>query len=362
MIKRIILLITTVALLTIISCKPDTEKINENKFPKSSIIPQKVSVEVLKIGGFAVQTISNGILKPSLSADLLFEVSGIIENIYFKNGQSVSKGEIIATLKNYRQQLDLKKAEEQLKATNTELSSLLLGFGGIQGDTNSVDNQLLQNLKTQSGYSMALLNLKSAQFDYESTFIKAPFNGTLARIEKQEQNQILSSEPFCTLLNNDFFIAHFTIIEQELTKVKLGQEVKIYPIAFDGFLVHGTVTEIDPLIDDNGLIKVKALIKKPNTKNKSSIVLLSGMNIRVIIEEKMPGQLFIPKSALVLRSGKEVVFTFSKNKAKWNYVETKGENSTSYLIGKGLNENDTIIIKGGLNLAHDAVVEISKQQ
>lgn len=359
--SKIILIIASLVLITIYSCKPDAQKTNEIEVPKSNILPQKVTVAVLQKGDFAIQTISNGILKSSLSADLFFETSGTIENIYFRNGQHVLKGDVIATLKKYRQQLNLEKAEEQVKATNTELSSLLLGFGGILGDTSSIDNLLLQNLKTQSGYSMALLNLKSAQFDYESTFIKAPFNGTLAGIEKQKQNQILNSEPFCTLLNNNKFIAHFTIIEQELARIKLGQKVKVYPIAFDNLLVQGTITEIDPLVDNNGLINIKAIIKNPNLKNKSSSFLLSGMNIKVIIEKKKPNQLFVPKSALVLRSGKEVVFTYSENKAKWNYVETISENSTSYLIGKGLNENDTIIIKGGLNLAHDAVVEITNQ-
>ena len=61
---------------------------------------------------------------------------------------------------------------------------------------------------------------------------------------------------------------------------------------------------------------------------------------------------------MVLRSGKKVIFTFSKGKAKWNYVETVAENAGSYLVSKGLNPGDTVITTGNLNLAHDAGVEL----
>jgi len=83
------------------------------------------------------------------------------------------------------------------------------------------------------------------------------------------------------------------------------------------------------------------------------------MNIKVVIEDMKPDQLFVPKSAIVLHSGKKVVFTCEGGLAKWNYVETGVENSGSYIITKGLNPGDTVITQGGLNLAHEAKVVIS---
>jgi hypothetical protein len=105
-------------------------------------------------------------------------------------------------------------------------------------------------------------------------------------------------------------------------------------------------------VDENGLVTVKALV--PNTRN----ALFEGMNVRVIIRKVVPGQLVVPKQAVVQRQGREVVFVLEDGLAKWNYVKTGRENSTSYTITEGLQAGMKVIISGNLNLAHDAEVEV----
>jgi hypothetical protein len=87
------------------------------------------------------------------------------------------------------------------------------------------------------------------------------------------------------------------------------------------------------------------------------------MNVRVSIHRSVGKQLVVPKGAVVLRSGKQVVFTLSGNKAYWNYVHTGLENADSYTITDGLKEGATIITSGNINLAHESPVKvISRQQ
>jgi Na+-driven multidrug efflux pump len=69
-------------------------------------------------------------------------------------------------------------------------------------------------------------------------------------------------------------------------------------------------------------------------------------------------QLVVPKSAVVLRSGKQVVFTLTEDKAYWNYVHTGLENADSYTIIDGLKEGDIVITSGNINLAHEAPVKV----
>ena len=95
--------------------------------------------------------------------------------------------------------------------------------------------------------------------------------------------------------------------------------------------------------------------------------LFSGMNVRVSVRRSLGQQLVIPKTAVVLRSGKQVVFTLQEGKAMWNYVHTGLENATEYVVSdksqkgieEGLLEGDTIIVTGNLNLAHEAAVKVS---
>ena len=90
------------------------------------------------------------------------------------------------------------------------------------------------------------------------------------------------------------------------------------------------------------------------------------MNVRVSVKRSLGQQLVIPKTAVVLRSGKQVVFTLQEGKAMWNYVHTGLENATEYVVSdksqkgieEGLSEGDTVIVTGNLNLAHEAEVNI----
>ncbi len=356
--NKIIQSVGLLAIIFVFSCSEQVSKTNESENNDVNAKPSPVSVQIIKPQTFALQTISNGLVEAKQLVELRFRTSGTLEKVNFANGEKIKKGDIIAKLESQQQQINLKKAEEAVKNAENELSSLLLGFGGKEDDTNSVNNSLLQNLKSQSGYTIALLNLKSAKLDLENTLLKAPFSGKIAEIKTQNYNFISGSDPFCTLISSNDFNVNFNIIEKELSKIHIGQQIKIIPTANDSILFNGKIIEINPVVDENGLIKIKA---KVDNKRNNKFDLVSGMNVKVIIENIIHNQLVIPKSALILRSGRQVVFTYNNGQAIWNYVSTGSENKTSYIVTKGLEENDTVIISGALNLAHEASVVIQNK-
>ena len=99
------------------------------------------------------------------------------------------------------------------------------------------------------------------------------------------------------------------------------------------------------------MVRVKASV----TAHKR---LFEGMNVRVSVQRSLGKQLVVPKSAVVLRSGKQVVFTLVNGKAYWNYVRTGLENADSYAIVEGLKVGDQVITTGNINLAHEAPVTV----
>lgn len=160
-----------------------------------------------------------------------------------------------------------------------------------------------------------------------------------------------TSKPFCTLIDRKSFEAKFSVMESELKDLQKGQTVRVFPFAFEGEYV-GKITQINPVIENNGLVKITARVTNNGGK------LLEGMNVRVLIQNKLPNQLVVPKSAVLLRQNKEVVFTHKDGTAIWHYVSTGQENSTSYTITDGLQAGDEVIIDGNLNLAHEAKVKV----
>jgi hypothetical protein len=123
--------------------------------------------------------------------------------------------------------------------------------------------------------------------------------------------------------------------------------------------LRATVSAINPVVDDQGLVRIHARIQ-PDDLRRHAACLLEGMNIRAVLEKRLPNQLVVPKSAVVLRSGKPVVFTYDEASglAKWNYVTVLYENDTHAAIGEGLKPGDLVIFEGNLNLDHDARVAV----
>ena len=120
----------------------------------------------------------------------------------------------------------------------------------------------------------------------------------------------------------------------------------------DVFVAHATV---DEQIRANGL-DVESVKAAVNDRGK----LFEGMNVRVSIHRSLEKQLVVPKGAVVLRSGKQVVFVLdsTKTKVNWAYVHTGLENADSYTIVDGLKEDDFVITSGNINLAHEAPVKV----
>ena len=123
------------------------------------------------------------------------------------------------------------------------------------------------------------------------------------------------------------------------------------PFAASEVKANGRITEINPWVDEHGMVQVKAAVEGTDR-------LFGGMNVQVSVHRSLGKQLVVPKEAVVLRSGKQVVFTLVDNKANWVYVHTGLENATSYTITDGLKAGDVVITSGNINLAHEAPVRL----
>lgn len=314
---------------------------------------------VLKRATFQHELVSNGKLRALKKSELRFDgVQGELRKIHFKNGDRVRKGQAIVEIDPFPYQQEVANARSTLQGAENDLADLMIQRGYVNGlaDTTRVAESLLRPLLIRAGYADAKRKLSSAIRNLENTVLKAPFDGTVANIVQKEFEQ-LGSEPLCVVIDESQFEVEFKILESEIGEVKLGHGVKVLPNFSDGKIYNGRITEINPVVDNFGLITVKAVVTNPGD-------LLEGMNVKVLIERSIPNKLIIPKSALLLRQNQEVIFVYKDGKALWVYVKTQDENSTSYAVeadadrGAELKEGDAIIISGNLNLAHESDVRV----
>jgi membrane fusion protein, multidrug efflux system len=336
---------------------------NETAIEKKTYIAEKNEVEtmVLKNESFQKELVSNGKIIAAQKNSVQFEVSDKLEHLYVKNGDNVRKGQLLASLNSFKYQQRLARAEIDLKKAKFQFEDMLVGRGIFTSKRDSIARDIYEMVASRSGYDAALLELKTAQHELKSTKLIAPFSGKVANIESRVYENVSVGKSFMTLIDDSVFEVEFYLIESEMKDVALNNSVQIVPFAL-GKTYNGHISSINPLIERNGTVLVKAVVKNDGK-------LTEGMNVKVRIEKEVKGQLVVPKSAVVLRDNQEVLFKVVDGKAYWTYVQTTLENSSFYAViahpdksSASLTPGDTVIVSGNLNLAHDSEVILKSQK
>jgi len=336
----------------ILSSCNNTASQTQTEESKTDITPKNIEVSsiIVEKGTFNRELICNGTLKPVKSAKIEFRLNENITNVFVKNGQAVTKGDTIAKLDNQQLLLDQQKAKFRFEKAKVELQDILLAYNHKTNDSSSVADKILHFAKIRSGYYDAEIYTKEVNLNLSKTTITAPFNGVISQLKAKENNSSNSYDYCCYVIDNSKMEVEFNVIENELEYIMNCKNISITSPVVNGEF-FGNITSINPWVDQNGMIKITALI---NNKNNT---LLEGMNVDIKIMQMFTNKIIVPKEAVVKRQNRDVIFTLKDDSiTKWNYVKTDMENSNSYVITEGITESDTIIIQNNQNLGHNIVV------
>jgi len=317
--------------------------------------PTEVETMVLAPTVFQKELNANGKLAAVQKADLKFQVQGIIRALYVREGQSVESGQLLGILDDAEIASALRQNELDHKKAVLEYEDHLLRLGHRLEDTAALDPAVKDIARLRSGLSSAQIALARAEQQLAGTKLTAPFAGKIANLKAKPHNPASAYDFICTLLQDRELTVEFKVLEQELPFVRNSSTVSVSPFSMPGKRYTGRITAINPLIDNAGMVSVKAGIRHDGQ-------LLEGMGVRVSVRQEVRDLLCVPKEAVLERQDRKVVFTLREDSlAHWNYVEIADENGTHYAIRSGLEAGDEVIHRGNFNLAHDKKVVRSKQ-
>ncbi len=342
------------------SSKGTEQSQTENVETKLETTPNEVKVMTLKRKGFELQLVSNGKVSPTEFADLTFGTEEVVSKVYVKNGDRVVKGQKLAELDCFKLKNSLEQAKTALEQAELDLKDVLIGQGYSPSEMKKVPADVMKLAGLKSGYEQSKARYELAKYDLEHAVLVAPFSGVVANLFDKEHNVPSVGKPFCRIINNGTMEVDFNVLESELPLLKNGDRVTVTSYAAADKVFHGKIVSINPMVDELAMVRVKARIEG------SPSSLFDGMNVKVSVFRSVNNALVVPKTAVVLRSGKQVVFTLKKGKAYWNYVHTALENKDEYALTEDgedvLSEGDTVIVDGNLNLAHETPVTVVNKQ
>lgn len=242
---------------------------------------QTAAVEVVEQptdkGGPNTNLTGSGKVKAANYADLYFRSQEQIAHIYVKNGAKVSKGQKLADLEMYTLQSNLRQAEIGVEQAHLELQDILIGQGYAPDKLDDVPADMMKLAKVKSGYEQAMLQKEKALREIENATLVAPFDGVIANLTAKPHHMAGGSQPFCRIIQTIHMEVEFQVLESELHLVKIGQKVEVVPLASTVSIQTGEIFELNPIVDEKGMIQVKARVK-------GNVGLMEGMNVIVRIE------------------------------------------------------------------------------
>ena len=258
--------------------KPQQTAIQQEPIPvveASQPVAEEVSIPVESQA--LVHSLSgSGKVKAANYTDLHFRSQEQIAHVYVKNGARVSKGQKLADLDLYTFQSNLRQSEIGLEQAYLELQDILIGQGYDPDKLDAVPADMMKLARVKSGYEQAELQKEKALREIENATLVAPFDGVVANLTAQPYHMVGGSEPFCRIIQTNNMEVEFQVLENELHLVKMGQKVEIVPQASTIGALQGEICNMNPLVDEKGLIQVRARVK-------GNAGLMEGMNVSVQI-------------------------------------------------------------------------------
>ena len=341
----------------IIACNPQNEQTemmgNISAGQEENFLQNKVTVYTTVSTDFEQQIVTNGKLEARTMISLKFPSNEKIMRITVKNGQIVHKNEVLAELDKVTLQRKLLRGKEAYERATIALDDKLIDHGYRLADSAKVPANLLKMAKIKSNYVSSWLDLEEIKQELEQSVIVAPVDGTIADMTAKPGNYPeVYSYKFATLVANSEMLVNFTLLESDISYIREGMSVVIHTYGEKTTTVNGRLYTINPLVDKDGLINAQAVVSNKNN------ILLSGMNVKVSIINKIPDKITIPKDAVLQKQDGKVVFIIENGVARWNYVETGPTNEKSVVITSGLKPGQKVITSNPELLTNGASISV----
>jgi membrane fusion protein, multidrug efflux system len=340
------------------SCDNKTGNLNTGKddsliavsYDQKSI---KVKTSIAAFKPFDRIIYSNGKANAKNMAEIRFGMDEMIVKIFIQNGQKVFPGQLLAKLDDRSLLRKLAKIQEAVNKSLIELDDRLIDYGFRIKDTAVIPKDILKMAKIKSNYTNALFDYNDVKYEIERTNITAPVGGIVANVDAKINNYSSNYKRLCNIIDLNEMQVNFMLLENEVSSLRAGTPVDIKKYD-NNSIYHGTISTINPVIDEDGMVLVTATIIN-NTG-----LLLGGQQVNVIVKQNISMQLVVPKGAVLVRDNRKVVFTVIDKMASWNYVQTGAENNEYIIIEEGLKPGEVVIISNNVTLVNSSPVEIIK--
>eukprot|EP00744_Colponema_vietnamica_P021420 GILI01030600.1.p1 GENE.GILI01030600.1~~GILI01030600.1.p1 ORF type:complete len:356 (-),score=17.10 GILI01030600.1:70-1137(-) len=354
--KRVIIIIVVivVALGAITYVLKNNKKKNEEKTAFIAKGSGAIAVRVASVEKKVVDLdfTANGNFIPKQELNFLSENAGRVSAIYVDEGSRVTKGQVLARIDAEIINTDRETAEAAYQNALKDEARYKSSFA-----TGGVTQQQLDQAKLAT--QNAKLRLQASQRRLSDANIKSPINGIVNKryIEVGAFVNAQGTQMF-ELVDVSKLKLKVTVNESQVASLKVGDQIDIKSSVFPAEKFTGKITFI--------AAKADATLNFPieiEVSNNSKGNLKAGMYGTAVFNfPKQAPSILIPRTSFVGSVSSNQVFVLDKanNTAKIRKVVTGRILGDNVEVIEGLNEGETVITSGQINLAEGTPVTVVK--
>ncbi|WP_017460637.1 efflux RND transporter periplasmic adaptor subunit [Dyella ginsengisoli] len=300
-----------------------------------------------------------GSLRAANGADLATEVAGLVTDVHLKSGQDVKKGQLLVQLRDGDEVAQL----QQLQA-NAQLAKLTLERARKQLAAQAISQADFDT--AQADYKARLAAVAQQQVVIAKKQLHAPFDGRAGIITISPGDYLAAGTQVVTVQQLDPLFVDFNVPQGELSRLKVGQAVRLHLDAWPGRTFSGRLSAINPKVDTSTRnVQVEATV--PNHDK----TLTPGMFAKLTVDVgQQRRQLTLPQAAIVYNPYGDTVYVVQPAKGKDEqgkpnaptvkqaFVTTGDTRGDQVAILKGISAGTEVVTSGQMKLKNDATITV----
>jgi membrane fusion protein, multidrug efflux system len=319
--------------------------------------PQTVSAMTARVEDWQQELHAVGSLRAARGADLSAQVGGTVAAVHFDSGVEVAEGTLLVELSAADDMAKL----NSLKAT-AALARITYERDQRQFKAQAVSQQVVDTDEQNWKAAEAQVAQQQATVDYK--VIRAPFAGKLGIRQIDVGQYVSPGLVLVTLQSLDPIYVDFTLPQQALAQISVGQKVNAQVDTFPGENFTGTIAAISSKVDSTTRnVQVRATLANPSHR------LLPGMFATVAIDVGTPtSYVTLPQTAVTYNPyGSTVYVVDDKGKdakgqdqltAHQVFVTTGDTRGDQVAILKGVEAGQNVVTAGQMKLRNGSPLKI----
>lgn len=308
--------------------------------------PLSVEMTTVKAQPMPISLQAVGQVQSEHSVQIRPQVSGVLQQVYFSEGQAVTQGQRLFRIdpEQYETALSAAQAEwENAKATADRLAPLV--------GKEYVTSQEYDNARAAADQAQAAL--KQAKINLAYTEISAPIAGRSGSLGAKAGNLVApgDSAPLVVINQMRPILVQYTIPQQllpELRRYQAQGSIQIFITHEDGSgdLGEGELVFVDNAVNtDTGTVLLKARL--PNKDEQLWPGQYVGVRTQFAIQ---PDAIVVPQSAVQTGQSGNFVYVVEQDKAVIRAVRVDRQIGDEAVIASGLKAGETVVTRAPRNL------------